>query len=157
MADQAKTTTTDERDEVRRPSNGFDRYFQVSERGSTLNREVRGGLATFFTMAYIVILNPLIIGTVPDVDGQFLGTTEVAAVTALVAGVMTVIMGVVGRYPFAIATGLGLNAFVAFGIASQMSWADAMGLVVLEGLVILVLVLTGLRRAVFRFLRICSG
>ena len=123
---------------------------QVSERGSTLNREARGGLATFFTMAYIVILNPLIIGTVPDVDGQFLGTTEVAAVTALVAGVMTVIMGVVGRYPFAIATGLGLNAFVAFGIASQMSWADAMGLVVLEGLVILVLVLTGLRRAVFR-------
>ena len=105
MADQAKTTTTDEPDEVRPPSNGFDRYFQVSERGSTLNREVRGGLATFFTMAYIVILNPLIIGTVPDVDGQFLGTTEVAAVTALVAGVMTVIMGVVGRYPFAIATG----------------------------------------------------
>ena len=150
MADQAKTTTTEERDEVRRPSNGFDRYFQVSERGSTLNREVRGGLATFFTMAYIVILNPLIIGTVPDIDGRFLGTTEVAAVTALVAGVMTVIMGVVGRYPFAIATGLGLNAFVAFGIASQMSWADAMGLVVLEGLVILVLVLTGLRRAVFR-------
>jgi adenine/guanine/hypoxanthine permease len=150
MADQAKIKTTDEPDEVRRPSNGFDRYFMISERGSTLTREMRGGLATFFTMAYIVILNPLIIGTVPDADGRVLGTTAVAAVTALVAGVMTILMGVVGRYPFAIAAGLGLNAFVALGIASQMSWADAMGLVVLEGLVILILVLTGLRVAVFR-------
>jgi adenine/guanine/hypoxanthine permease len=150
MTDKAKIKTTDEPDEVRRPTNGFDRYFMISERGSTLTREMRGGLATFFTMAYIVILNPLIIGTVPDADGRLLGTTTVAAVTALVAGVMTILMGVIGRYPFAIATGLGLNAFVAFAIASQMSWADAMGLVVLEGLVILVLVLTGLRAAVFR-------
>jgi AGZA family xanthine/uracil permease-like MFS transporter len=59
-------------------------------------------------------------------------------------------MGVVGNYPLALATGLGLNTFVAVGIASQMSWADAMGLVVLEGLIITVLVLTGFRTAVFR-------
>ena len=58
-------------------------------------------------------------------------------------------MGVVANYPLALATGLGLNAFVAFSIASQMTWADAMGLVVLEGLMILVLVLTGFREAVF--------
>ena len=70
-----------------------------------------------------------------------LGIQQVAAVTALVAAVMTILMGVVGRYPFALATGLGLNAFVTFSIASQMSWADAMGLVVLEGIVIAVLVL----------------
>lgn len=124
-------------------------WFQIERRGSTVEREVRGGLATFFTMAYIVVLNPLIVGTVPDADGRLLGIPRVAAATALVAGVMTLLMGVVGRYPFAIATGLGLNAFVTFSLASQMSWPAAMGLVVLEGLAITVLVLTGFRVAVF--------
>ncbi len=128
---------------------GFDGFFGISTRGSSVQREVRGGLATFFTMAYIVVLNPLILGTAKDVEGTVLGTDKVAAVTALVAGPMTILMGVVGRYPFAIATGLGLNAFVAVAIASQVTWADAMGLVVIEGLVITVLVLTGLRTAVF--------
>ncbi|MCW2613475.1 MAG: family permease [Frankiales bacterium] len=132
-----------------RPTNRLDRYFSISARGSSVRQEVRGGAATFFTMAYIVVLNPLIIGTVPDVDGRVLGIPQVAAVTALVAAVLTILMGVVGRYPFALATGLGLNAFVTFSVASQMSWADAMGLVVLEGLVILLLVLVGLRKAVF--------
>jgi AGZA family xanthine/uracil permease-like MFS transporter len=106
------------------PRNGFDRYFSISERGSSIRQEIRGGMATFFTMAYIVVLNPLIIGTVPDVDGRILGIPQVAAVTALVAAVMTILMGVVGRYPFAVATGLGLNAFVTFSVASQMSWAE---------------------------------
>ncbi|MFP3967568.1 NCS2 family permease [Actinomadura fulvescens] len=136
----------------------LDRYFKISERGSTVAREVRGGLATFFTMAYIVVLNPLIIGTVADADEQFLGdlTTPgasiplVAAATALVAGMLTLAMGVVGRYPFAMAAGLGLNALLAYSIASGMSWEDAMGIIVLEGLIILVLVLTGFRVAVFR-------
>ena len=128
----------------------LDRYFKVSERGSTVERELRGGLTTFFTMAYIVVLNPLIIGTVKDADGHLLGIPRVAAVTALVAAVMTLLMGVVGRYPFALATGLGLNAFVAFSLASQMSWPDAMGLVVLEGLVITALVVAGVRGAIFR-------
>ncbi|MBA2415927.1 MAG: NCS2 family permease [Geodermatophilaceae bacterium] len=130
------------------PRNGIDRYFEISHRGSTVAREVRGGLVTFMTMAYIVVLNPIIIGTTPDADGLVLGIPAVAAVTALVAAVMTILMGVVGKYPFALATGLGINALVAFGIASQMSWADAMGLVVLEGLVITLLVLTGLRTAI---------
>ena len=142
----------------RTQAGGLDRFFKISERGSTIGREVRGGLATFFTMGYIVVLNPLILGTVADADGQFLGDgTEsgsaiplVAAATALVAGVLTLLMGVVGRYPFAMAAGLGLNAVVAFSIATGMSWEDAMGIVVLEGLVILVLVLTGFRVAVFR-------
>ncbi|CAN5234375.1 NCS2 family permease [soil metagenome] len=140
--------TTQESTRVR-ASSRLDRYFMISERGSTVRQEVRGGAATFFTMAYIVVLNPLIIGTVPDADGRVLGIPQVAAVTALVAAVMTILMGVVGKYPFALATGLGLNAFVTFSVASQMSWADAMGLVVLEGLVIAVLVLVGLRTAVF--------
>ncbi|MCI0688750.1 MAG: NCS2 family permease, partial [Sporichthyaceae bacterium] len=137
---------------------GIDRYFQITERGSTVGQEIRGGLATFFTMAYIVVLNPLIIGTVLDADGKLLGGAAdpsgsialVAAATALIAGVLTILMGVIGRYPLAMATGLGLNAFVAVGIASQMSWQDAMGLVVLEGLVITILVLTGFRITIFR-------
>jgi len=134
----------------------LDSYFKISERGSTVGREVRGGLVTFFTMAYIVVLNPLIIGYTPDKFGNFIGGGKephlalIAAATALVAGVLTILMGVVGRYPLALATGLGLNTFVAVVIAKQMSWPDAMGLIVLEGLIITVLVLTGFRTAVFK-------
>jgi AGZA family xanthine/uracil permease-like MFS transporter len=134
----------------------LDSFFKISQRGSTVAREVRGGVVTFFTMAYIVALNPLIIGLAKDADGKYIGGGDapnlalVAAATALIAGVMTILMGVVANFPLAIATGLGLNTFVAVGIASKMSWADAMGLVVLEGIIILILVLTGFRVAVFR-------
>ncbi|WP_372500155.1 NCS2 family permease [Sphaerisporangium perillae] len=106
-------------------------------------------------MAYIVVLNPLILGGVKDADGQYLGDGStpnyalIAAATALTAGLLTILMGFVGKVPFALAAGLGLNAFVAFGVASQMSWEDAMGLIVLEGIVITILVLTGFRTAVF--------
>ncbi|ADB73581.1 NCS2 family permease [Geodermatophilus obscurus] len=131
-----------------RPSNGLDRYFGISARRSTTVREVRGGLTTFFTMAYIVVLNPIILSGA-DITGASLPFPAVAAVTALVAGVMTILMGVVGRYPFAVATGLGINAVVAVYAATQLSWPEIMGLVVLEGLLITVLVLTGFRRAVF--------
>jgi len=135
----------------------LDSFFQISKRGSTPGREIRGGFATFFTMAYIIVLNPLIIGTQADSTGGFLGggghpnLAMVAAATALVAGVMTLLMGVVANFPIALATGLGLNAFVTFGIAKLpgMTWADAMGLIVLEGIIITVLVLTGFRKAVF--------
>ncbi|WP_203915078.1 NCS2 family permease [Rhizocola hellebori] len=132
-----------------RPMSTLDRFFEISARGSTMSREVRGGLATFFTMAYIVVLNPLILGASPDMDGQKLPMAAVAAGTALVAGLMTILMGVVGRFPLALAAGLGVNALVAFEIAPKMTWADAMGLVVIEGLIITVLVLTGLRKAIF--------
>ncbi len=134
----------------------LDSYFKISERGSTVAQEVRGGVVTFFTMAYIVALNPLIIGLAKDADGKYIGGGDapnlalVAAMTALMAGILTILMGVLGNYPLALATGLGLNTFVAVSIASQMSWADAMGLVVIEGLIITVLVLTGFRGAVFR-------
>ena len=134
----------------------LDSYFKISQRGSTVGQEVRGGVVTFFTMAYIVALNPLIIGLAKDGEGKFLGGGDapnlalVAAATALVAGVMSILMGAVANFPLALATGLGLNTFVAVGIASQMTWADAMGLVVLEGLIITVLVLTGFRVAVFK-------
>ncbi len=134
----------------------LDSYFKISERGSSVGQEVRGGVVTFFTMAYIVALNPLIIGLTKDADGKYLGGGDapnlalIAAATALVAGVLSILMGVVANFPLALATGLGLNTFVAVGIASKMTWADAMGLVVLEGIIITVLVLTGFRTAVFR-------
>lgn len=134
----------------------LDSYFKISERGSTVAQEIRGGIVTFFTMAYIVALNPLIIGLAKDADGKYIGGGDapnlalVAAATALIAGVMSILMGVVANFPLALATGLGLNTFVAVGIASQMTWADAMGLVVLEGIIITILVLTGFRVAVFK-------
>ena len=132
----------------------MDKFFKITERGSTVAREVRGGLVTFFTMAYIIVLNPIILLGTEDGSGELLAGGDfaaIAATTALAAGVLTILMGVVANYPLALATGLGLNAFVAFSIASlpEMTWADAMGLVVLEGLIILVLVLTGFRTAVF--------
>ena len=138
-------------------SSGLDRFFRISERGSTMGREVRGGLVTFLTMAYIIVLNPLILGFVPDSTGAFLGggaepgsgIPAIAAGTALVAGLLTILMGGLANFPLALATGLGLNAFVAYTIARQSTWGDAMGLVVLEGIVILLLVLTGFRKAVF--------
>ncbi|GAA1362143.1 NCS2 family permease [Catellatospora chokoriensis] len=114
-----------------------------------MSREVRGGLATFFTMAYIVVLNPLILGGGKDMDGATLPLAAVAAATALMAGLLTILMGVVGRFPLALAAGLGVNALVAYEIAPLMTWADAMGLVVIEGVIIAILVLTNLRVAVF--------
>ena len=138
-------------------SSALDTYFKITERGSSVAQEVRGGLVTFLTMAYIVVLNPLILGGVADADGKFLGggteamsgAATIAAVTALVAGLLTILMGVVANFPLALATGLGLNAFLAYSVANQMTWADAMGLIVVEGIIILVLVLTGFRKAVF--------
>ena len=117
-----------------------------------MEREIRGGVVTFLTMAYIIVLNPIILLGGADMNGEALAGGDFAAIsaaTALAAGVLTVLMGVVANYPLALATGLGLNAFVTFSVASQMTWADAMGLVVIEGLIILVLVLTGFRQAVF--------
>jgi AGZA family xanthine/uracil permease-like MFS transporter len=139
-------------------SSALDRYFKITERGSTVGREIRGGLVTFFAMSYIIVLNPLILATIPDGSGTFIGgdgdtsMQKVAATTALVAGVMTILMGVIANYPMALAAGLGLNAVVAYSIASlpNMTWPAAMGLVVIEGVIILGLVLTGFRTAVFR-------
>ncbi|MCW1250569.1 NCS2 family permease [Acaricomes phytoseiuli] len=129
----------------------LDRYFKLSERGSSFSREIRGGFATFFAMSYIVVLNPLILGG-PDSTGAVLGGNRVAAVTALVAGVLTIAMGAWAKHPFALAAGLGVNAFVAVTVASNpgLTWPDIMGLIMLSGATMLVLVMTGFRTAVFR-------
>lgn len=135
----------------------LERVFAVQARGSTVGRELRAGVVTFVTMSYIVVLNPLILGSVSadapgakrDVLGAVLPVSQVAAVTALVAGVMTLLFGVVANYPFAIATGLGINTLVAVTIAPRVSWPEAMGLVVVDGLIIMLLAATGFRTAVF--------
>ncbi len=128
----------------------LDRLFGYRSKGSSLRTEVVAGLTTFMTMAYILFLNPAILGAVADPGGRRLPPAAVLTSTALVASVMTLLMGLWANYPFTLAAGLGLNGVVAFTfVATQrLSWADAMGLIVLEGLIITVLVLTGLREAV---------
>jgi adenine/guanine/hypoxanthine permease len=128
---------------------GLDGYFGITERGSTVRTEVIAGLTTFMTMAYILFLNPLIL-SVPDRNGTVLPAAAVLTVTALAAGLTTIAMGAYARYPFAIAAGLGLNGIVAQTLVAsyQLTWPEAMGVIVLEGLIILVLVMTKFRQAV---------
>lgn len=133
----------------KQPTSAFDRFFRISERGSTIGTEVRGGLVTFVTMAYIVILNPIILSGKPDVDGNMLDFGAVGAVTALTAGVMTILFGLITRLPFAFAAGLGINAFLAFTVVGQVTWPEAMALVLINGLIIVLLAATGLRKLIF--------
>src|SRR6201991_5283882 len=88
-------------DVASRPRNAVDRFFEISSRGSTLGREVRGGLATFFTMAYIVVLNPLILGSGVDATGGKLPIEALAAGTGLGAGGVTIPLGGIARFPLA--------------------------------------------------------
>lgn len=126
----------------------LDRYFRISERGSTLSREVRGGFATFFAMAYIIVLNPIILGSAKDMYGNQLDNGQLVTATALTAAFTTLLMGVIGNVPIALAAGLGVNSVVALQLAPRMSWPDAMGMVVLAGFVVMLLVATGLRERV---------
>ncbi|MDX3076027.1 NCS2 family permease [Streptomyces sp. NPDC088354] len=126
----------------------LDRYFRISERGSSIPREIRGGLATFFAMAYIIVLNPIILSSGVDKYGHHLDNGQLVTATVLTAAFTTLLMGVIGNVPIALAAGLGVNTIVALQLAPRMSWPDAMGMVVLAGLAIMVLVATGLRERV---------
>ncbi|MGX1885556.1 NCS2 family permease [Streptomyces sp. NPDC055287] len=130
------------------PQSGLDRFFKISERGSTVAREIRGGLATFFAMAYIIVLNPIILGSAKDMYGHQLDGGQLVTATVLTAAFSTLLMGVIGNVPIALAAGLGVNTVVALQLAPRMSWADAMGMVVLAGFVVMLLVATGLRERV---------
>ncbi|WNG80143.1 NCS2 family permease [Mycobacterium sp. ITM-2016-00316] len=129
--------------------NRLDRFFEITARGSTISSEMRGGVVTFIAMAYIIVLNPIILSGSPDVAGNQLGFTQVSAVTSLAAGVMTIVFGVVARLPFAFAAGLGINSFLASSVVGSLTWPEAMGLVVINGLIIVLLAVTGLRRMIF--------
>jgi AGZA family xanthine/uracil permease-like MFS transporter len=132
----------------RTSTSALDQFFRITERGSTLGREVRGGITTFVAMSYIVLLNPLILGASADITGAKLTIAEITTATALAAGVMTVLMGLVGNAPLALAAGLGVNGVVAFQMAPTMTWAQAFGLVVLEGLCIVIMAASGVRERI---------
>ncbi len=125
----------------------LDRWFDLRARDTTVARELRGAVATFLTMAYILFANPLILG---QATGMTAGQrASLLAATALAAGACSMLMGLVANFPLALASGMGLNAFVAFEVTRATgSWQAAMGLVVLDGAVTFFLVLAGLREAV---------
>ena len=143
----------------------LDRTFHLSARGSTVGREFRGAVATFLTMAYILFVNPQILSAA-DVPRD-----SAVACTALAAAICCFIMGLYANFPLATAPGMGLNAVVAFqivpavvafGIAPrETAWHVAMGVIVLDGMVMLALVLAGLREAIMRAiprdLRLATG
>lgn len=124
----------------------LDTYFRLSERGTSIATETRAGVATFLVMVYIVFLNPIILAPL-EFD-----PVAVAAGTALAAGLLSIAMGLYSNYPIAMATGLGINAAVAFQlvVGSGLTPQGAMGVIVIEGIVVTVLVLAGLREAVMK-------
>ncbi|HET7875939.1 MAG TPA: NCS2 family permease [Methylomirabilota bacterium] len=130
----------------------LERYFELTRQGATLGGEVRGGLTTFMVMAYIIFVNPAILSLagIGALEGQGVPFAAAQAATCLVAGVMTMAMGLWTNYPLALASGMGLNAVVAFQLIAglKLPWTAAMGVVFLEGVAITVLVLTGFREAI---------
>ncbi len=122
----------------------MDRLFHISERGSSVGTELRAGLTTFLAMAYIIAVNPAVLSAA-GIDPGVLACT-----TCIGAGIMTICMGVFANRPLACASGLGINAMVA-GITTTVcdgDWRVAMGVIFLEGIVILLLVVCGLREAI---------
>ena len=122
----------------------LERRFQVGAAGSTVRFEVVGGATTFMTMAYILFVNGAVL------SGAGLAPAQVLTMTALVAGVMTIAMGLVANYPFAVAPGMGINAAVAGNLVAiqGLTAPEAMGVILAEGVVITILVLIGLREAI---------
>ncbi|QKW22787.1 NCS2 family permease [Kitasatospora sp. NA04385] len=129
------------------PRGALDAYFKISARGSTLGNEIRGGLTTFMAMAYIVLLNPIILSGA-DVTGAKLSHAQLTTATALAAAVTTILMGVVGNVPLAVAAGLSVSGAISALVVPHTTWAQAMGLCVLYGLLIVLLVVSGLRERI---------
>ena len=130
----------------------LDRYFRLREHGTTVATELVAGLTTFMVMAYIIFVNPAILSFagIPALQPQGVPFAPTLAATCLVAAIATALMGLVTNYPLAVASGMGLNAVVAFQLiaAQKLPWQAAMGVIFLEGVVITLLVLVGVREAV---------
>jgi AGZA family xanthine/uracil permease-like MFS transporter len=133
-------------------SGAVERFFGLAARGTDVKTEVLAGATTFMTMAYILFVNPAILGKVADPTGAKLAFPALLTSTALVAAVATLAMGLLANLPLALAAGMGLNSVVAFQLVAGMglTWPQAMGVIVAEGVVISALVATGLRQAVVR-------
>jgi len=119
-------------------------FFQLKERGTDVRTEVFAGLTTFMTMAYIIFVNPQIL------SNAGLPVSATMSATCLAAGIMCIAMGIFTNFPITMAAGMGLNAAVAFQlvIGSGLTYQSAMGIIVMEGVLITLLVLTGFRQAV---------
>lgn len=126
----------------------MDRFFKISERKSSFSNEVIGGLTTFLAMAYIIAVNPLLMGP----EGAGMPFEAALTATCFGAAIMTAAMGLVANRPIALASGMGINAVVAYSICGAtgagLDWRIAMAVVFVEGIAILLLVVSGLRKAV---------
>jgi len=127
----------------------LEQRFRLQEQQTNAAAEIRAGLATFMVMAYIIFVNPSLLGSVADPTGEKLAFPAVLTATCLTSGTLCILMGLLSNYPFALAPGMGLNAVVTFQLVGQLklTWPEAMSVILLEGLVILVLVLTRFREA----------
>jgi adenine/guanine/hypoxanthine permease len=132
----------------------LEKLFKFKQNGTTVARDTVAGLTTFMVMSYIIFVNPVILGFVgiKDLESKGLPFAAVLTSTCLVAGVMTLIMGLYTNRAYALAPGMGLNAVVAFSLvaAGGLTMKGAMGIILMEGIVITILVLTGLRQAIFK-------
>jgi len=130
----------------------LERYFGFAARGTTFARDTTAGLTTFVVMSYIIFVNPIILTGAQPKFGPSLAFGAVLTSTCLVAGVMSILMGLATNYAYAIAPGMGLNAVVAYGLVAsgKASFPEAMGLVVLEGVAMVLLAVSGLRELIFR-------
>ncbi|WP_405675342.1 NCS2 family permease [Streptomyces sp. NBC_01511] len=143
-------TTAEDAGSGSRPPAGrswLDRYFHISQRGSTVAREVRGGVTTFMAMAYILLLNPLILSG-EDAAENVLSRPALITATVVAAAVTTLLMGFVGKVPLALAAGLSVSGVISTQVAPHMTWPQAMGMCVMYGVVIMLLVVTGLREMI---------
>ncbi|HOX29141.1 MAG TPA: NCS2 family permease, partial [bacterium] len=122
----------------------LDRYFGITREGGDVKTELIAGATTFMTMAYIIFVNPAIL---KNAGVPFNGALTA---TCLASGLATLLMGLYAKYPFALASGMGLNAALAFGLVlgNKLTWQGAMGIIFIEGTIVLLLVLVGLREAV---------
>jgi len=129
------------------------KYFNFEELGTNYRREIIGGLTTFLSMAYILIVNPLTLSlqSIPDLpDTMRMDAQAVFVATALAAAVGSLMMGLIAKYPIGLAPGMGLNAFFAYTVILTygIPWQHALGGVLISGLIFIVLSLTGLREIV---------
>jgi AGZA family xanthine/uracil permease-like MFS transporter len=127
----------------------LERLFQLQQRSTTVRTEIAAGLTTFMTMAYIVFVNPSILKNIPGLDQS---VPALVAATCLAAAIPTLVMGLWTNTPYALAPGMGLNGVLTYGVCLQnhVPWPTAMGIVVVEGLIIAILVLTRTREAIMR-------
>src|ERR1700734_4079972 len=127
----------------------IDRYFGITAADSTIPRELRAGITTFLTMSYVLLVNPAVLGNAIQIPDAF---PKLLVVTALAAAAGSLLMGIVARYPFAQAPGMGLNAYFAFSVVlgQKIPWQTALGAVFISGALFVVLSLIGARQAVAR-------